>query len=478
MGISFYYSINDNTFLSGLFSEFAQQDGRPCAGQVHHRVLPHQGVVRLELDGQVVVQTTGQGAVGTAIALDEDFHGLADLRLDEVHRDLVLNLEQAAHPVGLLLARRRVGHVCRFGAGALGIDEGEQLHVADLLDEVERLLEILLRLTRETDDDIAREGDAGNRLARVLDEFHVMLDGVMAVHQLEQTVGAALHRQMQMLADLRLRRDGVDQLEAGILRVARHEADVVIARHSAEQVEQVGKVHLFFQTLTVAVDVLTQERNFFVASLDQTPELGEDIAGLAALFTAADIRHDAIGAEVVAAVHDGQPCPELALPADGDVLDDDRTLRRLHQDALVLLQLLGDELGQGVDAVHAKDEVNIGVALAQLFDDMLLVRHAAAQTDHQAGLFLLQALERADVAEDALLGVFTHGAGVEEDQVGIFGLIAEAVADIDEDALDALAIVDVLLAAVAVDESQRRRVVRLTHQLGGGAVVFKCNVFQ
>ena len=144
----------------------------------------------------------------------------------------------------------------------------------------------------------------------------------------------------------------------------------------------------------------------------------------------------------------------------------------------MLLQFLGDQLRQGVDAVHAKHQIHIGVALAQLFHNMLLVSHAAAQANDEAGLFFLKALQRAHVAEHPLLGVLTHSAGVEQNQVGILGLIAQAVADIYQHALDALAIVDVLLTAVAVHKGQRRGVVGLPHQLGGNGIMFKVNVFQ
>ena len=144
----------------------------------------------------------------------------------------------------------------------------------------------------------------------------------------------------------------------------------------------------------------------------------------------------------------------------------------------MLLQLLGNELRQGVDAVHAKHKVNIGIALAQLFHHMFLVGHTAAQADHQAALFLLQALQCTHIAEHALLGVLTHGAGVEEDEVCILGLIAQAVADIYQHALDALAIVDVLLTAIAVHKGQRRRIIELLYQLSGNVIMFKTNVFQ
>ena len=77
-----------------------------------------------------------------------------------------------------------------------------------------------------------------------------------------------------------------------------------------------------------------------------------------------------------------------------------------------------------------------------------------------------------------LLGVLAHSAGVEQNQVGILGPIAQAVADIYQHALDALAVVDVLLTAVAVHKGQRRGVVGLPHQLGGSGIMFKVNVFQ
>ena len=265
---------------------------------------------------------------------------------------------------------------------------------------------------------------------------------------------------------------------AGVLGVAGHEPDVVVTGHGAQQVEQVGKVDLLFQALAVAVHVLAQQGDLLVTGLHKTPELGQDVARLAALFAAADVGHDAVGAEVVAAVHDGQPGAELALAPDGDVLHDHRALRRVQQHTLVLLQLLGDELRQGVDAVHAEHEVHIGVALAQLFHHMLLVGHASAQADDQAGLFLLEALEGTHIAEHPLLGVLTHSAGVEEDQVGVLRLVAQAVADIHQHTLDALAVVDVLLAAVAVHKGQRRGVVSLLYQISGDVIMLKTNVFQ
>ena len=80
---------------------------------------------------------------------------------------------------------------------------------------------------------------------------------------------------------------------------------MVIAGHGAQQVEQVGEIDLLLQPLTVAVHVLPQQGDLLIARFHKVAELGKDIAGLAALLAAADIGHDAVGAEVIAAVEAG-----------------------------------------------------------------------------------------------------------------------------------------------------------------------------
>lgn len=144
----------------------------------------------------------------------------------------------------------------------------------------------------------------------------------------------------------------------------------------------------------------------------------------------------------------------------------------------MFLQFLSDELGQRVDAVHTENEVYVGVALAQLFYNVLLVGHAAAGADDEAVLLLFQALESAHVTENTLLGVLTDGAGVEKDEVGVLRFVTQAVTDVHQHTLDALAVVDILLTAVAVDEGQRRGVIGQLDQLCRRVVMFKCYVLQ
>lgn len=93
-------------------------------------------------------------------------------------------------------------------------------------------------------------------------------------------------------------------------------------------------------------------------------------------------------------------------------------------------------------------------------------------------LLLFQALESAHVTENTLLGVLTDGAGVEKDEVGVLRFVTQAVTDVHQHTLDALAVVDILLTAVAVDEGQRRGVIGQLDQLCRRVVMFKCYVLQ
>ena len=77
-----------------------------------------------------------------------------------------------------------------------------------------------------------------------------------------------------MLAQMLLRGNRVDEFAAGVLRVARHEADLVVAGDFAQQVQKVGKVDGMFQPLAVAVDVLTEQRDFFIPLLYERFDFG------------------------------------------------------------------------------------------------------------------------------------------------------------------------------------------------------------
>ena len=65
----------------------------------------------------------------------------------------------------------------------------------------------------------------------------------------------------------------------------------------------------------------------------------------------------------------------------------------------------------------AEQQADLRIALFDLFDVFLLLRHAAAQCNNDLGPLLFQMAERADVAKRAVLRVLTHRAGVEQDEI-------------------------------------------------------------
>jgi hypothetical protein len=111
-----------------------------------------------------------------------------------------------------------VGHFVRQrGGGRPGtpaVEEAERLVETDVRDQLERLLEIGFRLAGETDDEVRRQADVG-LTARSRRIFCFVLEArVAALHEREDAVQAALHRQVQVVRELRHVGIGVHQRRA------------------------------------------------------------------------------------------------------------------------------------------------------------------------------------------------------------------------------------------------------------------------
>ena len=235
---------------------------------------------------------------------------------------------------------------------------------------------------------------------------------------------------MQMAADVRAVCNGVDKLARGVLGMARHKPDAVIAGNSVQHAQQRGKGDVFRQALAVGVHILAQQSDVLVALGHKLPELPQNIRAGTAALSSAHIRHDTVRTEIIAAVHDGKPGAERGIPPDGHILYDLAALGRHAQHAFARGQLFTQDVGQRIDAVDAEHNVHERIVLFEFFHDLLLLGHASGYRDQQLGVRLFQALKRADVAENALLGVLAHRAGVEHDQVRVLGPCGQAEADI------------------------------------------------
>ena len=99
------------------------------------------------------------------------------------------------------------------------------------LNQADGLFEFLLGLSGEAHDHVAGQHQLGHDLFGVVDLLQVGFPVVMAVHGLQHPGGAGLEGEMQLLRDFGILRHGVEQLLAGITRMACHEADEKIPRN-------------------------------------------------------------------------------------------------------------------------------------------------------------------------------------------------------------------------------------------------------
>ena len=74
-----------------------------------------------------------------------------------------------------------------------------------------------------------------------------------------------------------------------------------------------------------------------------------------------------------------------------------------------------------MQVVGAEYQPHIPVIPADLLDHVLLLHHAAAQTDHHARILLPVCRQRSQAPVDTDIGILPDGAGVVEDKVSVLG---------------------------------------------------------
>ena len=266
---------------------------------------------------------------------------------------------------------------------------------------------------------------------------------------------------MELLADLGVFCNGVKELAAGVLGVRGHEAQAEFARKLRNLRHEVGKVHAAGQILAIRIDVLAQQGDLLVARGDQPAALLQHVLRAAAALTAAHVGHDAVGAEIVAAVHHGHPCLERVRPCDGDMLGDGAGGILRGKNALACRQHVQQQLRELPQMVRGKHAVHVGIGFFDALGHLRLAHHAAADEDLLPRVAALGMHQRADVAEHALLGVLADGAGVQDDDVRALLGVREAVARALQHPADALGVRLVLLAAVGIHKGKRGHALHL-----------------
>ena len=240
--------------------------------------------------------------------------------------------------------------------------------------------------------------------------------------------------------------------------MAGHEADKEVPGHGVDLLQEPGEVHPRQpQVLAVGVDVLAQEGDVPISGLGELPDLGQNVLGPPGPLPPPDIGDDAVGAEIVAAVHDGDPGLDGALPPDREALGDGAGLVGGVEDAAPAGEDPPEELREPPEGVGPEDQVHVAEGLPELLHVVGLLHHAAAQAEDLAGVGLFLVDQGPHVAQHPLLGVLPDGAGIDDDDVGLGLLFGKAVAHLAEEAPDALRVGLVLLAPVGVHKGQGGR---------------------
>ena len=263
---------------------------------------------------------------------------------------------------------------------------------------------------------------------------------------MEDLIIARLHRQVELGQNVLALPHDADQLVGQVLRVTGHEADAGNA-HCIQPTQEFREGHIAFKPLAVGVHVLTQQHDLLYAAVLQLLRLGQDGFHPAAAFTTADVRHNAVGAEVVTPIHNGDVGCIPAQALHRQVFGNGVHIFHFHHGA-VCIQPAAEQFGQLVEVGGAKGQVDELILLQDLLGHAGLLDHAAAHGNDQIGVALAHFLQPGHIAKSAALGIVADAAGVEDHKIRVLAVRCFVHAHVPQHSRQDLAVVGVHLAAV------------------------------
>src|SRR5439155_11567425 len=186
---------------------------------------------------------------------------------------------------------------------------GEGAVVADVVDQLDRLLEVGLGLAWKPDDYVRGQGAVGNVLADHRHSVEVALTRVGAAHALEHAARSGLQREVDVLAQRRQLGVRTDHVLAHVLRMRARIADAVDAVDRVDAAQELGERRslLAGEVAAVGIHVLPEQRDLADAIGGQPFHFGHQLVPGSADLTAPGGGHDAVGADAVAADADLDP---------------------------------------------------------------------------------------------------------------------------------------------------------------------------
>ena len=248
---------------------------------------------------------------------------------------------------------------------------------------------------------------------------------VLSVHQLQNAVASALHRQMDMSAHVWTIGNDLQSIIAHVLRMRCGETDSHLWEGLCHLSEQHRETH--FATL-IGIHVLTEQCHFLVVAFLQIAYFVEDALHVTTAFASTSVGHNAIVAEVVATTHDAHESRHMiGMDTGWEHILVCFCCGKFDVDSFLAHFCRCKEVGKGEVGVWACHEVNMMV-----LNEVVLhaLRHAAHNTHDEAAFssLLFDSVECLQSVQDFLFGIVAHRAGIEKNGICFVKVFASLVA--------------------------------------------------
>jgi hypothetical protein len=176
--------------------------------------------------------------------------------------------------------------------------------------------------------------------------------------------------------------------------------------------QELGKVDARLQALAIRIHIMPQEDDLIISGGYESSDFLEYLLSGTTFLSPSQVGNHAIGAEIIAALHNLDPCFEP--------VETERDNRLLLLRGVPLFSQQRWDLGNLIDSYY---EIHEREAQPQTLS--LLLRDTPADPHLEKGLPPLQDSYSPQLTEEFLLRFLPNGTGIQDDQVGFFFLLGQ-----------------------------------------------------
>ncbi len=386
--------------------------------------------------------------------------GLANSQLVLLFANCVLDLQQFVVASFFDLFR----HVIRvpfraLGARPLAVLENETVFETAFGNQVFGQLEVFLRFTAESDDEIAGDCRVGDRLPNSAHHFAILFHKVPAFHPLQDRIRSALRRHVQIVRALGKIPHGLQQVVGHVAGVIGDKFQAVQAVDVVQLVQQIGEASGGAAVaIRVAVDGLAQQGDFATTFAGQLSRLGEYLLRRPSLLGTPNLGHNTIRTKLVTADLNADVGlvgrrPHLRIAQGIVAFETARNrLPRVSASRQADLQLRSPAVADAVNQIRnlvqlARSHDQVDVRCTGEDPLLMVLSHTADDPDDLVRILPLDLFQASQRAVDFFLRVLADAAGVKQQHVRFPPPISQLVTASPQTGHHQLAVQHVHLAA-------------------------------